>query len=57
MNKWKIIRFGHASKGKDNTTLNNELRNSLSRKRITVSLQYVSTNQLSYRKLSKDAEE
>ena len=41
MNNWKITRFGHASKGKGNTRINNELRSSLSRKRITVSLQYV----------------
>jgi hypothetical protein len=26
MNNWKITRFGHASKGKDNTRINNELR-------------------------------
>jgi GNAT superfamily N-acetyltransferase len=38
---WKIIRFGHASKGKDNTRINNEIRNSLSRSRVTVSMQYV----------------
>jgi GNAT superfamily N-acetyltransferase len=43
MNNWKIIRFGHASKGKANTTINNELRKSFSRNRITVSLQYVCT--------------
>jgi GNAT superfamily N-acetyltransferase len=40
MENWKITRFGHASKGKDNTRINNEIRSSLSRKRITVSLQY-----------------
>ena len=38
---WKIARFGHASKGRGNTKINNEIRTSLSRKRITVSLQYV----------------
>ena len=41
MENWKITRFGHASKGKGNTRINNEIRNSLSRKRITVSMQYV----------------
>jgi len=41
MENWKITRFGHASKGRENTRINNEIRNSLSRKRITVSLQYV----------------
>jgi GNAT superfamily N-acetyltransferase len=41
MNNWKIARFGHASKGKENTRINSEIRSSLSRKRITVSLQYL----------------
>ena len=41
MRNWKISRFGHASKGRGNTRINNEIRNSLSRKRITVSLQYI----------------
>jgi GNAT superfamily N-acetyltransferase len=41
MNNWRIMRCGHASKGKGNTRINNEIRNSLSRKRITVSLKYI----------------
>ena len=41
MQNWKIMRLGHASKGQGNTRINNEIRSSLSRKRITVSLQYV----------------
>ena len=41
MKNWKITRFGHASKGRDNTRINNEIRGSLSRKRITFSLQYL----------------
>jgi GNAT superfamily N-acetyltransferase len=57
MNNWKIIRFGHASKGKDTTTINNELRKSLSRNRITVSLQYIPINHLSHRESSEDAED
>jgi GNAT superfamily N-acetyltransferase len=44
MKNWKITRFGHASKGRGNTKINNEIRNSLSRKRITVSMQYIPTN-------------
>jgi len=40
LSNWKITRFGHASKGKENTKMNNEIRDSLSRKRITVSLRY-----------------
>jgi GNAT superfamily N-acetyltransferase len=38
---WKIARFGHASRGRGNSRINTEIRQSLSRKRITVSLQYV----------------
>ena len=41
MKQWKITRFGHASKGKENSRINNEIRRSLSRKRITVSLLYI----------------
>ena len=40
MENWKIKRCGHASKGRGNTKINNEIRGSLSRNRITVSLQY-----------------
>jgi GNAT superfamily N-acetyltransferase len=40
MKNWKITRFGHASKGRGDTRINNEIRGSLSRKRITVSMQY-----------------
>jgi hypothetical protein len=56
MNNWKIISFGHASKGKGNTNINKELRKSLSRNRITVSLQYIPVNHLSYQELSADTE-
>ena len=35
---WKITRFGHASKGRGDTRINNEIRRSLSRNRITVSM-------------------
>jgi GNAT superfamily N-acetyltransferase len=41
MANWKITRFGHASKGRENTRINNEIRTSLSRNRLTVSMQYV----------------
>jgi GNAT superfamily N-acetyltransferase len=37
---WKITRFGHASHGRRKTRLNNELKPSQSRNRITISLQY-----------------
>jgi GNAT superfamily N-acetyltransferase len=40
MENWKITRFGRASRGKDNTRINNEIRHILSRNRITVSMQY-----------------
>ena len=38
---WKITRYGHASKAKKNTRINSEIKTTLSRKRITVSLQFV----------------
>jgi GNAT superfamily N-acetyltransferase len=41
MKRWKITRFGHASRGKGDTKINNGMRDSLSRKRLSVSLQYV----------------
>jgi GNAT superfamily N-acetyltransferase len=40
MKNWKVSRVGHASKGKESTRINSEIRASLSRKRITVSMQY-----------------
>jgi GNAT superfamily N-acetyltransferase len=43
MINWKITRYGHASKGRDNTRINNKIRGSLSQKRITVSLKSVPT--------------
>jgi GNAT superfamily N-acetyltransferase len=41
MENWKITRYGHASKAKENTRINSEILSSLSRKRITMSLQYM----------------
>ena len=40
MENWRITRFGHACRGKEDTKMNNDLSNSLSRKRLTVSMQY-----------------
>jgi GNAT superfamily N-acetyltransferase len=40
MKSWKVTRFGHASRGKNDSKINNEITSSLSRNRITVSLQY-----------------
>ena len=40
LGNWKISRFGHASKGQGETRINSEIRSSLSRKRITVSMKY-----------------
>jgi GNAT superfamily N-acetyltransferase len=45
LNGWKITRFGHVSRGKGNTRINNEIRTSLSRNRITVSMMYEPTTQ------------
>jgi GNAT superfamily N-acetyltransferase len=41
MKKWRITRFGHASKGKENNRINNEIKDSLSRRRITASMEYM----------------
>ena len=40
LGNWKIKRFGHASQGHGDTRINNELKSSLSRNRITVSMTY-----------------
>jgi GNAT superfamily N-acetyltransferase len=37
---WRIMRYGHASRGRNDSRINAEIRSSLSRNRITVSLQY-----------------
>ena len=41
---WKVSRFGHASKGKGDTKINNGIRSSLSRSRLTVSMQYLTAD-------------
>jgi GNAT superfamily N-acetyltransferase len=41
MKNWQVARFGHASKGRNDSRINSEIQGSLSRNRITVSLQYV----------------
>ena len=38
--KWKVKRFGHTDRGASNSKINSGLRNSQSRKRLTVTLQY-----------------
>jgi len=48
MKNWKITRFGHASKRRDNTRINNEIHSSLSRNRITVSMQYHPMSRITY---------
>jgi len=40
MEHWRLTRFGHACRGKENTKMNNDISGSLSRKRITVSMRY-----------------
>jgi len=40
LKNWIIVRVGHASRGQGETIINDELRRSLSRKRITVSFEY-----------------
>ncbi len=41
LKNWKIARFGHASRGKGDTKINNGIKNSLSRNRLTVSMRYL----------------
>jgi GNAT superfamily N-acetyltransferase len=41
MKNWKVPRFGHASKGREDTKINHEIKHSLSRRRITASIMYV----------------
>jgi GNAT superfamily N-acetyltransferase len=48
MDSWKITRFGHASRGRGNTRINNEIRHSLRRNRITVSMQYHPMSRITY---------
>lgn len=40
LTNWKTSRFGHTSRGRGNTRINNEIKESLSRNRISVSLLY-----------------
>jgi GNAT superfamily N-acetyltransferase len=53
---WKTTRYGHASKARENTKINNQIRKSQSRKRITATLQYVPKNHLSNQELPEDTE-
>ncbi|MCW3994968.1 MAG: GNAT family N-acetyltransferase [Candidatus Bathyarchaeota archaeon] len=41
LGNWKIARIGHASKGRNDSRINDEIKNSLSRKRLSVSLKYI----------------
>jgi GNAT superfamily N-acetyltransferase len=38
---WKITRFGHASQGSSRSEINHELKNSISRNRLTATMQYL----------------
>jgi GNAT superfamily N-acetyltransferase len=40
MDSWRVTRFGHANMGRNNSKINDGLKKGLSRKRITISLQY-----------------
>jgi GNAT superfamily N-acetyltransferase len=44
LSNWKVTRLGHASRRTGDTRINNELKGSLSRKRITVSLKFGKTH-------------
>jgi GNAT superfamily N-acetyltransferase len=51
LGNWKICRFGHANTGRRESRINDGLKESLSRKRITVSLQYIQKKQSEISKL------
>lgn len=40
LGNWVVKRFGHASRGRDDTRINNELKSSISADRISISLEY-----------------
>jgi len=46
LQNWRVTRSGHASMGRGNTRINKEIRNSLSRKRLTISLHFTSVSML-----------
>jgi len=41
LDNWRVKRVGHSSHGRENTQINLELAKSISRRRLTVSLEYV----------------
>jgi GNAT superfamily N-acetyltransferase len=41
LGNWRVKRVGHGSHGRENTPINLELSKSISRRRLTVSLEYV----------------
>jgi GNAT superfamily N-acetyltransferase len=41
LKNWEVKRFGHGSHGRSDSSINRELKDSNSRKRLSVSLQYV----------------
>jgi GNAT superfamily N-acetyltransferase len=57
LKNWRITRYGHASKGGEDTKMNNQIRRSLSRKRITATLQYIPEIQLSQWRVMEVADE
>jgi GNAT superfamily N-acetyltransferase len=43
---WRVKRVGHSSHGRENTRINLELAKSISRRRLTVSLEYIPQSKL-----------
>jgi hypothetical protein len=56
LKNWKITRYGHASKSRENTKINNQIRKNQSRKHITATLQHVPKNHLSNQEVPEDTE-
>ena len=44
LKNWRVMHFGHASRGIGGTRINSEIQNSLSRNRVTVSLRFCPEN-------------
>ena len=56
LENWSVKRVGHSSHGRGNTRINLELAKSISRRRLTVSLEYVPQTKLQQSTVVQDKE-
>ena len=47
LDRWRVKRIGHGSAGRNDSRINREIRNSNSKRRLSVSLQYISKRKTS----------